>query len=213
MLDWRKLWSRPRSQAVVRLSVIAQVLAVCIAWVFALGGWWHASHSTVLGSAQFCPAELAGWWMPVGYSCCLAQMQRGPVRNGRWAVTVNPSGSREFEGSSLSNLISSLEEESELSSTWFQRHCVESRFRIFDMNLQPSWKMEMNVKEKNIRDLGRVVVGLGEVFSVKIHRRSPGMVSPNMQTKRKWLQRKPSNVFIILIGFTHSFLGNEVLIF
>lgn len=73
--------------------------------------------------------------------------------------------------------------------------------------------MEMNVKEKNIRDLGRVVVGLGEVFSVKIHRRSPGMVSPNMQTKRKRLQRKPSNVFIILIGFTHSFLGNEVLIF
>lgn len=62
-----------------RLPVIAQVLAVRIAWAFALGGWWYASHSTVLGSARFCPAELAGRWMPGGYSCCLAQMQCGLV--------------------------------------------------------------------------------------------------------------------------------------
>lgn len=62
-----------------QVPVIAQVLAVHTAWAFALGAWWHASHSTVLGSAQFCPAELASWWMPKGYSCCLAQMQRGLV--------------------------------------------------------------------------------------------------------------------------------------
>lgn len=56
-----------------------------------LGGWWYASHSTVLGSAQFCPAELAGWWMPGGCSCCLAQMQRGLVRmGGVGTVTVGP---------------------------------------------------------------------------------------------------------------------------
>lgn len=28
--------------------------------MFALGGWWYARHSTVLGSAQFFPAKLAG---------------------------------------------------------------------------------------------------------------------------------------------------------
>lgn len=59
-----------------------------IAWAFALGVWWYASHSTVLGSAQFCLADLAGWWMPGGCSCWLAQMQRGPVRMGRWALLL-----------------------------------------------------------------------------------------------------------------------------
>lgn len=33
---------------------------------------------------------------------------------------------------------------------------MESEFRIFDVNLQPSWSMEMDVKGKMyIRDLGR----------------------------------------------------------
>lgn len=45
------------------------------------------------------------------------------------------------------------------------------------------------------------------------------MASLNMQTERKWLQRKPSNVFIIpsnvfiIPAITHGFLGGKVLIF
>lgn len=76
------------AQAKARLLVITQALAVGIAWAFALGDWWYASHSTVLGSAQFCPAELAGWWMPGGCTCCLAQMQCGLVQMDRWALLL-----------------------------------------------------------------------------------------------------------------------------
>lgn len=82
-----------------RLSVIAQVLAVCTAWAFAPGGWWDARHSTVpVGSAQFHPAELAGspvWrvLLPTGTAAALAEAD-GEVGAG----TVGPAGSREFEG-------------------------------------------------------------------------------------------------------------------
>lgn len=46
--------------------------------------------------------------------------------------------------------------------------------------------MEMDVKEKNIKDLSRVVVVVvvGGVLC-KNTETFPGMVSPNMQTKRK----------------------------
>lgn len=82
-----------------RLYVIAQVLAVCTAWAFAPGGWWDASHSTVLvGSAQFRLAELAGSparrvLLPPGTAAALADAD-GEVGAG----TVGPAGSREFEG-------------------------------------------------------------------------------------------------------------------
>lgn len=59
-LNWVSWWGEALIQAEIRLPAIAQVLAGCMTWAFALGGWWYASHSTGLGSAQFCPAELAG---------------------------------------------------------------------------------------------------------------------------------------------------------
>lgn len=41
------------------------------------------------------------------------------------------------------------------------------------------------MKEKNIKDLSRVVVVGGEGVLCKNTETFPGMVSPNMQTKRK----------------------------
>lgn len=59
---------------------------------------------------------------------------------------------------------------------------MELGFRIFDINLQPSWRMEMDAKGKmNIRDLGRCV-GPPQP-PVKTHRHFPRMVS--LETKRK----------------------------
>lgn len=63
-------------------------------------------------------------------------------------VTVNPSGSWRSGDFRSSYLFFERGEWKEPYLVPDRGHCMESGFRIFDINLQPSWRMEMDAKGK-----------------------------------------------------------------